>query len=303
MYTIIGSGFGLYGYLPAIIKGLQGEVVLPERYLPKIRVRPELKDLEERILWVKNKELALQKATKLIVAVPPSIQSEVVRNSIESSKIKTVYLEKPVAPTPKDAIKFFEFFELNEINYVIGYSFLYLGLQSKFNILINSSSNISWNWNFMAHHFYMDLQNWKRSHKSGGGVLRFYGIHVIAFLSLFGYDNVVESTLTADKFDEPYVWEVKFIGEDLPPCHLRIDCKSEKNIFDISSIELGTVISAGDPFDLLVEQSSQLDRRIPMLASILKEERSNISARKRKYKNINILWEKAESLTTWKDQT
>ncbi len=107
MYTIIGSGFGLYGYLPAIIKGLQGEVVLPERYLPKIRVRPELKDLEECILWVKNKELALQKATKLIVAVPPSIQSEVVRNSIESSKIKTVYIEKPVAPTPKDAIKFF----------------------------------------------------------------------------------------------------------------------------------------------------------------------------------------------------
>ena len=111
MYTIIGSGFGLYGYLPAIIKGLQEEVVLPERYLPKIKIRPELKDLEGSILWVKSKELALKKATKLIVAVPPSIQSEIVRNSIESSKIRTIYIEKPVAPTPKETFKLFEFFE------------------------------------------------------------------------------------------------------------------------------------------------------------------------------------------------
>ena len=46
MYSIIGSGFGLYGYLPAIIKLHKKGVVLPEKYKEKILLRPELKEFD-----------------------------------------------------------------------------------------------------------------------------------------------------------------------------------------------------------------------------------------------------------------
>ena len=41
MFAIRGSGFGLYGYLPALV-GCGRRVVLPERYRARFAERPEL---------------------------------------------------------------------------------------------------------------------------------------------------------------------------------------------------------------------------------------------------------------------
>ena len=88
-----------------------------------------------------------------------------------------------------------KFLDLNKVTYVIEYSFLYLDLQNKFNTLISEKQDIDWTWGFMAHHFSMNLKNWKRYHDIGGGVLRFYGVHIIAFFSTLGYNNIISSTL------------------------------------------------------------------------------------------------------------
>ena len=303
MFTIIGSGFGLYGYLPAILQELGDKVILPEEYLPKVRNRQELKELEKDIFWVKNKELAIEKATKVIFTVPPNYQYKAVKNLFDNdgcNSIQTIFLEKPVATSPAKSIELLEFLESKEVDYVIGYSFLYLDLNSNFNTLVNSSTQIFWQWSFMAHHFSMDLKNWKRYHSSGGGVLRFYGIHIIAFLSKFGYDNVEESTLICHHFDEPFIWNAKFIGENLPPCNVIVNCKLKKDVFNISSENVDNSILLNDPFSLLVDRFDGLDKRVPMLASLLKDEMPDKKNGNQIYKNINSLWEIVENISIWR---
>ena len=303
MFTIIGSGFGLYGYLPAILQELGDKVILPEEYLPKVRNRQELKELEKDIFWVKNKELAIEKATKVIFTVPPNYQYKAVKNLFDNdgcNSIQTIFLEKPVATSPAKSIELLEFLESKEVDYVIGYSFLYLDLNSNFNTLVNSSTEIFWQWSFMAHHFSMDLKNWKRYHSSGGGVLRFYGIHIIAFLSKFGYDNVKESTLTCQHSDEPFIWSAKFLGGNLPPCNVTVNCKSKKDVFNIISENIDNSILLNDPFSLLVDRFDGLDKRVPMLASLLKDEMPDKKNGNQIYKNINSLWEIVENISIWR---
>ena len=303
MFTIIGSGFGLYGYLPAILQELGDKVILPEEYLPKVRNRQELKELEKDIFWVKNKELAIEKATKVIFTVPPNYQYKAVKNLFDNdgcNSIQTIFLEKPVATSPAKSIELLEFLESKEVDYVIGYSFLYLDLNSNFNTLVNSSTQIFWQWSFMAHHFSMDLKNWKRYHSSGGGVLRFYGIHIIAFLSKFGYDNVKESTLTCQHSDEPFIWSAKFLGGNLPPCNVTVNCKSKKDVFNIISENIDNSILLNDPFSLLVDRFDGLDKRVPMLASLLKDEMPDKKNGNQIYKNINSLWEIVENISIWR---
>ena len=303
MFTIIGSGFGLYGYLPAILQELGDKVILPEEYLPKVRNRQELKELEKDIFWVKNKELAIKKATKVIFTVPPNYQYKAVKNLFDNdgcNSIQTIFLEKPVATSPIKSIELLELLESKEVDYVIGYSFLYLDLDSNFNTLVNSSAQISWQWSFMAHHFSMDLKNWKRYHSSGGGVLRFYGIHIIAFLSKFGYDNVKESTLTCQHSDEPFIWSAKFLGGNLPPCNVTVNCKSKKDVFNIISENIDNSILLNDPFSLLVDRFDGLDKRVPMLASLLKDEMPDKKNGNQIYKNINSLWEIVENISIWR---
>ena len=303
MFTIIGSGFGLYGYLPAILQELGDKVILPEEYLPKVRNRQELKELEKDIFWVKDKELAIEKATKVIFTVPPNYQYKAVKNLFDNdgcNSIQTIFLEKPVATSPAKSIELLEFLESKEVDYVIGYSFLYLDLNSNFNTLVNSSTQIFWQWSFMAHHFSMDLKNWKRYHSSGGGVLRFYGIHIIAFLSKFGYDNVKESTLTCQHSDEPFIWSAKFLGGNLPPCNVTVNCKSKKDVFNIISENIDNSILLNDPFSLLVDRFDGLDKRVPMLASLLKDEMPDKKNGNQIYKNINSLWEIVENISIWR---
>jgi len=238
----------------------------------------------------------------VIFTVPPNYQYKTVKSLFDDgcNSIQTIFLEKPVATSPVKSIELLEFLESKEVDYVIGYSFLYLDLNSNFNTLVNSSAQIFWQWSFMAHHFSMDLKNWKRYHSSGGGVLRFYGIHIIAFLSKFGYDNIEESTLIYQNFDEPFIWNAKFIGENLPPCNVTVNCKFKKNVFNIRSENIDNSILLNDPFSLLVDRFDGLDKRVPMLASLLKNEMLDKINRNKIYKNINSLWKIVENVSIWR---
>mgnify|MGYP000026360020 CR=1 FL=1 len=297
MYSIIGSGFGLYGYLPAIIKLNKKGVVLPEEYKKTILARPELQEFERDITWTKNKADALKKTTELIIALPPSMQYSTVKKIINETKIKKIYLEKPLAPTPEKSKNLLKLLNLNELDYVIGYSFLYLNLQAKFNDLIAQKDDINFNWFFMADHFSKNLKNWKRYHDLGGGVLRFYGIHLIAFLSLFGYKNVVNSTLIEDNQNEPYIWKATITGEGLPVCNLKVDCRSDKEVFSLSNLKLGHSNTEKDPFDVPTKELSNFDRRVSVLMKTLSAETRSHESLKLKYADINELWIVIEKAT------
>jgi hypothetical protein len=299
MFSIIGSGFGLYGYLPAIISLESKKVVLPEEYRLKVLSRPELRSFEQDILWVKNKSEALKKTTDLILALPPSNQYSLVMKIIKDANLKNVYLEKPIAPCFEKSAKVLDFLDSKKIKYIVNYSFLYLNLQSSFELLMSCEQNIDWKWTFMADHFNKNLTNWKRYHDLGGGVLRFYGIHIIAFLGFFGYSEVIDSTLFEDKNNEPFKWKARITGDGLPICNVFIDSKSNIDKFSLSNVKLGEIVSEKDPFNLLNNKLSQYDRRVPLLVKVLGDEAHSKEFLKLKYININRLWQLIEDSTNF----
>ena len=58
MYTIIGKGFGLYGYLPAIIMN-NSNLVLSNEYKFNIQKRKDINQYINKIKWTQNIEEAI----------------------------------------------------------------------------------------------------------------------------------------------------------------------------------------------------------------------------------------------------
>ena len=114
---------------------------------------------------------------------------------LENEKLisnKTIFLEKPIASSPEQSSILLKFLEEKKIKFYVNYSFIYLDwfkkLFNKINSL-NSNFNIKVNWEFKAHFIKTNVMNWKSDSQSGGGIIRFYGIHLIAVLISFEYEN------------------------------------------------------------------------------------------------------------------
>jgi hypothetical protein len=161
----------------------------------------------------------------------------------------------------------------------IGYLFRYTGWGQQLLTALNTHemTSVTIQWNFWAHHFRQNIQTWKRSHAAGGGVIRFYGIHIIALLAEMGYDQVDFSETAVISGDEYEKWRVVFTGRDLPQCEVMIDSRSLENRFRVIACsnknkQLITTVMADirDPFDLSDRSSlaSSLDKRIPMLSRL-----------------------------------
>lgn len=297
MYTILGSGFGLYGYLPALVKKLDQEVILPRAYEKKIIARPELVCLLPKIHWVKDVTAALDFADAVVIATLPMSQPELVKRCLTFSKIRKFVLEKPVASTPKLAVDLLNRISAVKSRYVIGYTFTKLYWQSRLLWPAHTDPPITITWEFMAHHFSQNLQNWKRCHSQGGGVLRFFGIQVIAMLAMRGYETVRTSTLSGSVLDEPDLWQATFTGIALPVCHVKINSRSEKPHFTIVGGDNHYLLSLTEPF-AQESQPSGFDRRVSSLASILNElevghaDQTNTQL----FMRVNNLWAQAEAV-------
>ena len=158
MFTIFGSGFGLYGYLPALIDGVKGQVCLPRKYLEVVRARGDLRLLEREILWVEDEVDAVLHSKKVVVSVKPSQQFDVVRRCVSAGFRGHFFLEKPLAESPQEAVKLLDFLDDSGVGYSIGYSFLYID-ELKRSLSNNyDAKQLLLNWEFMAHHFAKNLQ-------------------------------------------------------------------------------------------------------------------------------------------------
>ena len=75
---ILGSGFGLYGYLPAINK-ISKKIFIPEKYKDFFFSRNDLKKYKNKIVWFKNINKILNKIQILIIAKRPSDQGKIIK--------------------------------------------------------------------------------------------------------------------------------------------------------------------------------------------------------------------------------
>lgn len=279
MFAIFGSGFGLYGYLPALVEGCKQRIVLPERYRARISGRPELEGFLSYVRWEIDESAALARADGLVLALRPADQSGWVDQFPTLNNIERLILEKPLAQSPEIGKRILATLIRSRRAFRIAYIFRYTEWGKKLlRCLDRTGKNglLSIRWEFMAHHFLHNLHNWKRFNVTGGGALRFYGIHLIALFAEIGYRNVVASHAIGVTPDEVEKWTATFTGPGLPECEVTVDTKSTRRQFCVEQVSnakgSATMVfaSLGDPFE--TENGSNLleqpDQRVPVLTQL-----------------------------------
>lgn len=289
MFAIVGSGFGLYGYLPAVVEALGEVVLLPEAYRVKVEARHELHPYLDAIRWVPDARAALDAATGVVVATPPARQVEVATRCLQLPGMRTLVLEKPLTPSPPEAHALLEALHGSGKRYRLGYTFLHTGWANSLSL---GRESVSITWTFMAHHFAQDLSNWKREHAQGGGPLRFFGVHVLALLARHGYREVRSSALRGGAAGEPERWEAQLAGPGLGDCRVLVDSRCGERVFRIESGGAAPV-DMGDPFES-EPAGGDADRRVAVLKRLLGTLEENDAAHHALYAAVNDLWTRAE---------
>ncbi|MBR1130046.1 hypothetical protein [Bradyrhizobium iriomotense] len=295
VFTILGSGFGMYGYLPALIEcGMK--VALPERYRAVVGGRSELVQYESEVIWCADAEGALARATGAVIALRPADQAGWLARMADMPGIRDLILEKPVAPEPRRAAQLLEAFEHSGKRYRVGYTFRFMPWAERLRAVLQEGvDGLSLDWSFMAHHYRANLENWKRYDISGGGALRFYGIHLVALLAELGYDDVASSAINGPSEAETASWEATLTGKGLPPFALRVDSRAPQTCFRITAASRAPIVDQSDPFVWIKPDSVNVrDPRVDVLVRLcrsLSEPDASHAARQR---DIIALWMRIE---------
>src|SRR5271154_118804 len=120
--AILGSGFGLYGYLPAL-RSLSCQILLPGRYRAVVESREELSALADAIAWTENEEAALDLAEAVAVVRRPADQVELMGKLLRKPTLRRLLLEKPLAPNPIAATGLLDQIEQSGKIMRMGYAF------------------------------------------------------------------------------------------------------------------------------------------------------------------------------------
>ena len=303
--AILGSGFGLYGYLPALVSCNCPEVVLPERYRKRFNERIELDGFSSRVRWERDEYEALRSASGAVLALCPSQQMRWLNVCLEQNNLDYLFLEKPLATTPSDAFALQERLDSSKKVIRIAYLFRHLEWAKRVQAFVSdpSSQMLTFRWRFMAHHFKHNVITWKREHDEGGGPLRFYGIHLIAKLAEIGYDSVVNSSRDSEGSERLDTWSATFSGPKLPVCSVTVSTASVHSDFSVRGHDGRKEICLFDrssPFDLSepLSSESRLDGRVPMLSTFCKSAFNDPSRVPKFYRSTVELWHQVERAGT-----
>ena len=179
---ILGSGFGLYGYLPAV-EVVSKKIFLEYKYKNKLQNLKISKKIFNKIYWYKNESNIIDKINVAVIAYPPILQSKKIKQLFKNKKlVRYLFLEKPIDKNPAAARKLIKFLIKNKVKFSFGFIFKYLAWSKLINKKKNLK-NIKIIWNIKKKNA---SNSWKYKSKFGGGLIRYYGIH---FLKLFSENN------------------------------------------------------------------------------------------------------------------
>jgi predicted dehydrogenase len=306
MIGIIGSGFGLYGHLPALCVGKQVSVLIPIRYKNTFQERVELSSFDKFISWAKDENEVVNSCETVVIAIWPMGQPELIKKCLLSATVKNLILEKPLAISPELSIEILDLLRASGKNFRIMYSFIYTDWSKQITKAIkkNGSYDLIIKWNFMAHHYRDSLQTWKKNHSIGGGAIRFYGIHLIAFLAHLGFKSIKNSTSRSDITDEIYEWHAELYSE-FNRAQVLINTKTGISEFTILLIDRSTkqtiyTLNLKDPFGD-IEKSGDLDVRVAINKTVQSSINQSGEAPRMYtlYNRINTLWLDLEKANTF----
>lgn len=311
MLSIIGGGFGLYGYLPAACLSGYSSIGLLARHQDRFYKRPELIDYERNIVWFQSIKQLLGCSSTVVIAVPPQLQYQMIGEVICSPSIKTVILEKPLASGPRQAKEILSKLELAGKRILVNYSFVYMPWFNDLLSQIFRLRRLEISWSFMAHHFKdPELANcWKANPSVGGGALHFYGIHLLPLMCMLfseaGKLSWIRSSLSAQ--DLRWSCNFKAVGTNGLHGSIDVDTCSETEIFSVRAFNhdgKGVFnLNQATPFQahassLVRAHAFEQDPRIPCLQSLLATLVSQeFCLCPPLYHEVNQLWERVESIS------
>ena len=291
--AILGSGFGLYGYLPALL-AQQCRVLLPERYRVIVEGRTELSGLAAEIRWVADEKEAIDLAEALVIARRPADQADLLAEILDKPRLKRLLLEKPLAPNPAVAAKLQDRIEASGKIIRMGYTFAFTDWGESLVARAGASNgDMRMRWTFRANHYAADRPTWKRFDAQGGGALRFYGIQLICLLAKLGYDTVLSSSVTSAHSSEAESWRAKLVNSAGSRCDLEVDSNSEHSEFSVEAPS--SVVSLPDPF--AGQPAGVQDRRVPVLSSMCRELLTSEETPHLWYARTIALWRAIEEVT------
>lgn len=301
MLTISGSGFGLYGYLPAVLESNYDTVVLCEKFKSKILARQELNKYYSQIKWVNTDFEAYKHSDTLILSLPPEQQYLLIKKVLNTDdfKFKKIFLEKPLSVNSIYAGDLLSLLKKSGVRFRIAYTFMFC---EWYNSLINyfdncRNANVHLIWKFNAFHINNNISSWKADSDKGGGVLNFYGIHIIAVLAALKFFRIDSSNLVGPSNNNLTKWNAVFSDGNANKILVEVDTNSldiQFSIEDKSSND-GYSLNMESPFSNEYKLESQ-DIRINSLVQYLKTMDDNKDPYMF-YDEVNILWSKVSSLS------
>lgn len=291
--AILGSGFGLYGYLPAL-RSLSCKILLPNRYRAVLESREQLAGFADDVTWVADEAMALDLAEAAVVVRRPVDQVELIGELLRKPNLTRLLLEKPLAPSPITAARLLDQIERSGKIVRVGYAFGFTDWGQKLIQAGPHPSDMQIRWQFRAHHYSTGQSNWKRFDSEGGGALRFYGIQLVHLLAMFGFDAVVSSCITSERSSEAESWRATLSNRRHTRCSLILDSNSTQTRFAVDTPQPGLSVSLADPFG---EASGVQDRRVPTLTSLCREFMAAEQTSLPSNRKTVALWQAIEDVT------
>ncbi len=200
---IIGSGFGLYGLLPAFnsipdvkvvaICGKKSERLLT--YCKSIQLTKVYTNWEEM--------LEKEQLDAVAIAVVPSAQYKIVKVAIK--KGIHIFAEKPLTSKYEEAKELLLLATKKKLTTTVDFIFPEIEEWQKAKELLDKKvygelKHISVNWDFLSYDIKNKVSSWKTDLKEGGGVLSFYGSHSLYYIEYFvGTVSKLATTFTYSK--------------------------------------------------------------------------------------------------------
>lgn len=282
MNTLIkGSGFGLYGYLPAIYS-FSKTIYLEKKYKKILKKRSELTKYSGKVKWF-SKISDLKKINIVVIAQRPNDQIASLKKLIKLRKnFKHIFLEKPFGKSPTQSLELLKILQKNKLKFSFGFLFKFLKWYKVLNTK-TSNDQIRFVWHIKKNNL---NKKWKYDKLQGGGLLRYYGIHIIDLIYDLKFNIIKKNLISENK------WNSEFVDKNKN--HIIIDLKfSKKDEFYII-YNKKKISDFKNPF-LASIKPQLIDPRIVILKKYIK---NNLKKKKINYKySLNLIhfWKKIEN--------
>ena len=278
---ILGSGFGLYGYLPAISSYCR-YIYLDKRYKGKFLERSELKKLSYKIKWYDKISKIIDDINIVIIAKNPKDQLNNIKSLNLKKKIKHLFLEKPISNNPKNSLLLIKYLELRKIKYSFGFLFEYLSWFKFLKKKKSKNNKIKILWHIKKNN---KNNKWKYNPTLGGGALRFYGVHLIKILFELKFLNL-KSNIVNNQF-----WSSQFYDDksNIFEVELKITNKDKFKLTYNNKILVNSI----NPFKEKINLK-QIDPRASILKKYIKRHLFNRFVKYKRYDKLIHFWDKIE---------